>query len=786
MPRLPDFTSVGADPGLASGRGVVSWDTSAAAKGQQALAASLNKAGDDAAAISRQANAYAKKQEDEDNTIAAARGSSEFAVKHIGLINQFNDDDPDYNKWTERYQNDAKKIRDESAALISDPKARQMFIYRTDEQIARGSANVQKMQEGRVRTAGIADTNSQLDNLSNAAIASKDEALTTDAINQGRNTIERARRAGWIDDEQARVKSKQWVEGYAKRKISVLPANDRLDALEGDAPVGDKEKKAFDFFIAKGWTPVQAAAIVGNAVQESSLNPGARNRGDGRDGSDSIGMFQWNSDRARRFQEFAKAAGKPTGDFDTQLAFFDQELRSTESRAGEMLRSSQDSRSASAAVISALRPAGYTRSNPEGGHGFRNRWRNAENILSAYGGGKAPAQMGENKLASYLPPDEVQAMRKDAYRELDREAVEQDKASRAQSSQVKTLVEDDLASIERTGEPLDPSAISREKVAATLGNEAATQWERERDRARARHNVFSGVETLPEEEINRRVASLEPKPGVEGYAEDMASYDKARQTRDKLVKARESDPALAAESTPLVREARNNIQYETVGDRKQMAPASAQGLVKARLKAQEDMGLQNPMAVTKSEADVIARQLRVISEDNQAGMLEYMGKLEKTYGEFLPAVLASTFEHARVNRDLSVFAGDMMRKILNGQKPSVEEQAKLQEMTQQSTGSALADMAAQGGYGAGASGFSAGAWAGAGGNTGTFGQSDAPSGPELMKGISGKDVRDLIAERNNPDRISDFDFEFGPGAAEKILKEFDRRAAKPEPKGGRQ
>lgn len=70
--------------------------------------------------------------------------------------------------------------------------------------------------------------------------------------------------------------------------------------------VNSNARYAYDYLQRRyNLTPVQAAGVVGNLMQESSMNTGARNRGDGSDGSDSIGIGQWNGGRAKALRAFA-------------------------------------------------------------------------------------------------------------------------------------------------------------------------------------------------------------------------------------------------------------------------------------------------------------------------------------------------------------------------------------------------------------------------------------------------------------------------------------------------
>lgn len=69
-----------------------------------------------------------------------------------------------------------------------------------------------------------------------------------------------------------------------------------------------------------------AAGITAGFLRESQFFAGARNKGDGRDGSDSINIGQWNSARATAFQTFAASKGLDPNDVQTGLAYARAEI----------------------------------------------------------------------------------------------------------------------------------------------------------------------------------------------------------------------------------------------------------------------------------------------------------------------------------------------------------------------------------------------------------------------------------------------------------------------------
>ena len=106
-----------------------------------------------------------------------------------------------------------------------------------------------------------------------------------------------------------------------------------------EQPTGGKgetgnPKEAVAFFVSKGWTPPQAAGIVGNLQAESGANLRTNAVGDG---GQAYGIAQWHPDRQAKF---AKAFGKDIrqAGFKEQLAFVQWELENSESKAAAKLK----------------------------------------------------------------------------------------------------------------------------------------------------------------------------------------------------------------------------------------------------------------------------------------------------------------------------------------------------------------------------------------------------------------------------------------------------------------
>ncbi|MCA0424875.1 MAG: phage tail-type lysozyme domain-containing protein [Proteobacteria bacterium] len=191
----------------------------------------------------------------------------------------------------------------------------------------------------------------------------------------------------------AQAQAKLQVE-QTMRRMNASERAAYVSKLEGEAKGAGSDRGAqiAQAFVARGLSPVAAAALAGQSMAESAGRTDAVNPGDGRDGSDSIGLFQWNGERAARLKAFAAKRGTTPRDFDTQIDFVMLELETSEKGRGDALRNAGDLRGANRAVISYLRPAGWTEGNPEAGHNWSGRLANAERI-AASGVSKPMAQV---------------------------------------------------------------------------------------------------------------------------------------------------------------------------------------------------------------------------------------------------------------------------------------------------------------------------------------------------------------------------------------------------------
>jgi hypothetical protein len=181
------------------------------------------------------------------------------------------------------------------------------------------------------------------------------------------NAFREAGAPGEVAKLYAKFSRKPLNDDFGRQPISEQ-ASQLVAARSVGAASSPRAKSAFDFFVQRGYTPVQASGIVGNLMHESDMDPTRVH-----DGGVGLGIAGWNGKRLAALKAFAKERGTDATDLQTQLEFVDRELRTTEGTALAALKASRTPQEAAAAFIHFERPFGYRQDNPSAAHGFANR-----------------------------------------------------------------------------------------------------------------------------------------------------------------------------------------------------------------------------------------------------------------------------------------------------------------------------------------------------------------------------------------------------------------------------
>ena len=144
------------------------------------------------------------------------------------------------------------------------------------------------------------------------------------------------------------------IEDFAKEAVSQgIVKNIKSDRSLGidykplkklDSDIKGRALEANNFFIEKGYSPLQASAITGNLMQESKLDPTVTNK------TGAFGIAQWLGDRKVKLGTWADQNGLNKYDFKTQLEFVNFELKNSHKGANKALLSAQSMEDAVLAI----------------------------------------------------------------------------------------------------------------------------------------------------------------------------------------------------------------------------------------------------------------------------------------------------------------------------------------------------------------------------------------------------------------------------------------------------
>jgi hypothetical protein len=419
MARLPSAENMGGLPSASSGRSISSIDGSGIGQGMQNMASGMRALAQGqeaqgqgiargAQAVSRGINDFAKEQE-RNALVKETLLDGERNIERMKLSERIStENNPD---TIAELRGGFAKIDETFAAKIPDPQRRALAMNKWQQQTA--GAEIQTNE--RHRTLYNDTVRASADNLielqRRKAVTSTDPKVRQQAIDEVNGQFDRLFQAGVIKSpEELTLRKRKFVDGYRWDRFQQLTPQERYEASQ-PVKIGDRAKVAFQFFRGKNWSPAHAAGIVGNlSVESPNLSTTAVNRGDARDGTDSVGFAQWNQERLTGLKAFAAQNKADWRDFNIQLGYVQHELETSESRAAAKLREATTPREAAAAFAEYfLRPAGSGKGNPEGIKHFSSRARAAETVAAQFGGMKIEPTEGDRLYSSLPPEQQIQA-----------------------------------------------------------------------------------------------------------------------------------------------------------------------------------------------------------------------------------------------------------------------------------------------------------------------------------------------------------------------------------------
>lgn len=141
----------------------------------------------------------------------------------------------------------------------------------------------------------------------------------------------------------------------------------------------ERADQIYDGLRDRGYTHEQSVAAMGHFYNESKFNTNITG-----DSGTSYGLGQWHNERGDALQAYASSTGRSANDVNTQLDFFDKEMRGSEaSRAGNAFFNSTSIEGASAAMDRYERFKNY---NVPGNFQSVDRLQNANTFNQVYTG----------------------------------------------------------------------------------------------------------------------------------------------------------------------------------------------------------------------------------------------------------------------------------------------------------------------------------------------------------------------------------------------------------------
>ncbi|MDB5160606.1 MAG: murein hydrolase [Candidatus Saccharibacteria bacterium] len=135
---------------------------------------------------------------------------------------------------------------------------------------------------------------------------------------------------------------------YSGNNILFYNPDDTSCSTTSVATTGDNIGNAYNFFVSKGLTALQASAIIGNLKQESGLNPKALNS------IGAYGIAQWLGGRKANLLKdpyYTSGATDPSKELQVQLNFLWSELQGAEKGAYTALTSSTSTDAGALALV---------------------------------------------------------------------------------------------------------------------------------------------------------------------------------------------------------------------------------------------------------------------------------------------------------------------------------------------------------------------------------------------------------------------------------------------------
>lgn len=311
----------------------------------------------------------------------------------------------------------------------------------------------------------------------------------------------------------------------ALRRMGVNPSRSSLVGNSSAQKIFNALKDEFGSF--------GAAAIVGNLRAESNFDPTTLHDKDPETGEYiGVGIAGWNKERRAALRQLAASRGTTETDFDTQVDFIKQELRTTESATGDRLKNAKSAREAAEIAIGYERPRGYSSSNPRGAHQYENRVAYTEDAYGAFGGDNV----------GLMRSPELDGLSGDDVLRLESVARTEQKSKMAEYRAVFDEQVDNQLAMAAMGDTVPERYGLLDFLKAYPPEQAGVVY-REYNARMDAGDVSAAFKSATNGEIAAAVEASRPVPGTSDYAARAKAFASVQQGAEQTLRQRSTDPA---------------------------------------------------------------------------------------------------------------------------------------------------------------------------------------------------------------------------------------------------
>lgn len=232
MAKLPSDADLGGISSPTSGRPIATYDVTGYARGAAAIAGGVSDLGKGIQSGAASVSASLIHEQAKDDKLEVARARADFLTKKIDLDTSVKDDQ-DYETLQERYSTRLGEIRSGSSSLIQNPRTRELFDLSIADDVARASQGAALQSNKIWKDRTLADTNTRLEEIRQAALKTQDPEERVKLIDSGNQLISSLAEKNITSTNAAVEAKKKWTQDYAVGAISLLPPAERVAVLDG-------------------------------------------------------------------------------------------------------------------------------------------------------------------------------------------------------------------------------------------------------------------------------------------------------------------------------------------------------------------------------------------------------------------------------------------------------------------------------------------------------------------------------------------------------------------------